>query len=232
MKLSRAYRASLKKTNADIIAVQEIAKPEFLEDLMAITPGWNYKIYNVRGGQELGYLYKESEIIAISDLSIIFPDNSSAFYRPPVITTVQHINGQQVTLMNIHLKCCGGEENIGRRREASVLLKNYVDNKLPKEKVIILGDFNDELDTEKNPFDNFLQDTDNYYFADLEIALGPSQFRSYPSWGASGSHLDHILISNELFEDASMVTTLTYNNCISEYETYVSDHMPVLISIR
>lgn len=222
----------IRNTNADIIAVQEIAEPELLQNLINLTPGWNFKVYNVRGGQELGYLYKESEIISISNLSIIYPDNSSAFYRPPVITNIQHTNGQEVTLINLHLKCCGGDENIARRREASELLKSYMDDNLPNEKVIVLGDFNDELDAGNNPFSNFMEDPENYYFADLEIALGPGKYRSYPSWGPDGSHLDHILISNELFTSAKMVTTLTYDNCISDYEMHVSDHLPVLLSIQ
>ncbi|GAA5030227.1 hypothetical protein GCM10011506_19180 [Marivirga lumbricoides] len=229
----RGISELIRNTNADIIAVQEIAEPDLLQNLIDITPGWNYKVYDVRGGQELGYLYKESEIRNISNLSIIYPDNSSAFYRPPVITNIQHVNGQEITLINIHLKCCGGEENTARRKEASILLKKYIDTRLKNNKVMVLGDFNDELsDDVNNPFHNFIEDVGNYYFADMEIALGPSEYRSYPSWKTHGSHLDHILISNELFDDVEMVTTLTYNDCIEEYESNISDHRPVLLSIK
>ncbi|MBK6264112.1 endonuclease/exonuclease/phosphatase family protein [Marivirga sp. S37H4] len=221
----------IKNTNADIIALQEIAEPNQLETLVSQLPGWGYKYYNVRGDQELGYLYKESEIVSISNLSIIFPNNTSAFYRPPVVTTIEHINGQVVVLMNIHLKCCGGAENIARRREAGQLLKSYIDDNLPNEKVIVLGDFNDGIDENSTTFSDFIEDTDNYYFADMEIAIGPSEYRSYPSWEPNGSHLDHILITNELFNDIQSATTLTYDDCISSYEYYVSDHRPVMVSI-
>lgn len=222
----------ISSTNADLIAMQEVADPTQLETLIAALPGWNYKYYNVRGDQELGYLYKESEIASISDLRIIYPDNTSAFYRPPVIAEVEHINGQKITLFNIHLKCCGGSENVSRRREASALLKNYIDNNLANDKVIILGDYNDEITGSNNPFENFINDSMHFYFADTEIATGNYKYWSYPDYGDYGSHIDHILISNELFDDVTAISTLGYDECISSYDYYVSDHRPLLISIN
>ncbi len=40
------------------------------------------------------------------------------------------MSGLQATLINIHLKCCGGSDNIARRTEASRLLKEYIDTNL------------------------------------------------------------------------------------------------------
>ncbi|MFQ3214824.1 MAG: endonuclease/exonuclease/phosphatase family metal-dependent hydrolase [Marivirga sp.] len=221
----------INSTNADVIAMQEVAEPDQLATLVAALPGWNYKVYDVRGDQELGYLYKESEIASISELSIIYPNNTSAFYRPPVIVEVEHINGQKITLFNIHLKCCGGSQNVARRKEASELLKDYIDNNLANEKVIVLGDFNDEITGSDNPFENFVADSAKYYFADTEIATGNYQYWSYPGFGQFGSHIDHVLISNELFDDVTAISTLAYDECISSYDYYVSDHRPLIISI-
>ena len=44
----------------------------------------------------------------------------------------------------------------------------------------------------------FLNDSQNYFFTDLEIAQGSSTGWSFPNWP---SHLDHILITDELFDD-------------------------------
>jgi len=220
----------INNSRVDIIALQEIHEPDLLQDIIDLTPGWEYKYYDVRGDIELAYLYKTSEIIDISNLSIIYPDNTSAFYRQPVLTTIEHANGQILTLINIHLKCCGGTNNVNRRKEASILLKKYVDDNMPDDKVIILGDWNDELsETNNNPFQNFLDDTKNYYFSDLEIDQGPTTYYSYPSWP---SHLDHILVTNELFDNLKSVTTLSFNQCISGYSSNISDHRPVMLSIN
>ena len=222
----------INNSNADLIAMQEIAEPSQLATLRELLPGWNFKYYNVRGDQELAYFYKESEISSITDLSIIFPDNTSAFYRPPVITTIKHISGQEVTLFNIHLKCCSGAENVARRREASELLKAHIDNNYANQKVIVLGDFNDDIEKSDTPFSNFIEDKDGYYFADMEIANGSNQYWSYPSFGTTGSHIDHILITDELFESVKSVSTLAFDNCINSYDYYISDHRPVMITLE
>jgi len=90
------------------------------------------------------------------------------------------------------------------------LLKEYVDINLLNENVVILGDLNDILtDVEVyNVFKMFLDDAENYLFADLEISQGSSENWSYPWWP---SHIDHILFTNKLFDD--------FNNANSEIQT-------------
>ena len=100
--------------------------------------------------------------------------------------------------------------------------------------VIVLGDFNDDIaESTNNVFSNFLNDTENYYFADTHIAEGPSSNWSFPNWP---SHLDHILITNEIFGvEPSSVTTLRLDDSIlggwSNYDNYISDHRPVGIKL-
>ena len=64
-----------------------------------------------------------------------------------------------------------------------------------------------------NVFDIFIKDDGNYQFVDMGIAFGSSENWSYPTWP---SHLDHILISNELFDDfenpGSKVETIHIEN--------------------
>ena len=110
-------------------------------------------------------------------------------------------------IINNHFKCCGdGTLNTNdpndeemRRLSAVTLLKQYTDSFLIDERVIIVGDLNDILTdpTANNVFNSFLNDSD-YLFVDIPIALGGSSNFSYPNWP---SHLDHILISDELFAD-------------------------------
>jgi len=217
-------------TDADLIAMQEIDNNSALNNLIDKLPGWDYKLYDVRYDQDIAFLYKTSEITSITNPYAIYSGNSSAFPRQPVVTTIKHKNGQEITLFNIHLKCCN--EGVARRRTASQLLKSYVDDNMANEKVIILGDFNDEIDDNSTPFLNFVEDSARWYFADMEIAKGSYQYWSYPGYGQYGSHIDHILLSNELFEDVLSITTLAYDNCISSYDGDVSDHRPVMVTIK
>ena len=84
-----------------------------------------------------------------------------------------------------------------------------------------------------NIFEPFLNEPDNYYFTDMEIATGPSMYWSYPSWP---SHLDHILIANELFDYSYDIQTLLLEEIFftnpNHYEYIISDHRPVGIRIQ
>ena len=81
----------------------------------------------------------------------------------------------------------------------------------------------------------FLDDSENYLFTDMQIAEGSSLDWSYPSWP---SHLDHILISNELFEDFQNLNSLVsvikiddYMGGWNNYDNNVSDHRPIGIKL-
>jgi len=226
-----AIKTSLDTMKADVIAFQEIKTPDnMMEAVIDSLPDWEFVYADVRYDLEIGFAYRPEEITSIEPLEILFPDESNAFPREPVFTTIEHVSGLQVNLINIHLKCCNdGEE---RRTLASQLLKEYIDDNLSQEATVLLGDFNDEIDDAANPFTNFIDDNANYKFADMEIANGNPEFWSYPSFGPEGSHIDHILISNELFDLETETKTLTLDDCISRYEYNVSDHLPIMSSFK
>lgn len=212
--------------DVDIIAVQEIDSEEDFKKLINESEGWNGISFNVRGGIETGFLYKEAEIVSVSALKSIFPDNRSEFPREPVLIEVTHKNGLEVTLVNIHLKCCkDGEE---RRAKASLMLKQYIDDSLSTENVVVLGDFNDDI-LDNTPFENFILDSASYTFADREVALQGEGHWSYPSWP---SHIDHILISNELADNLISTETVALDRCIQLYDAHVSDHRPLVVSLK
>tara|TARA_B100001971_G_C18100252_1_gene488424 strand:- start:282 stop:950 length:669 start_codon:yes stop_codon:yes gene_type:complete len=148
--------------------------------------------------------------------------------------------GENYFLINNHFKCCGDgildfnneSDEEKRRYNASNLLKEYIDNNLAEKNVIVLGDLNDDIAEapQNNVFQMILDDSDNYLFVDIEIANGNSSDWSYPSWP---SHLDHILITNELFDelDNSDIQTIKIDEYLeggwNEYDQYISDHRPV-----
>lgn len=212
----------IRNMDVDIIAVQEISEPSAFTQVANSLEGWGGEYFNVNGSIELGYFYKTSEISSFGNLDILFSDQRSPFPREPVVVEITHVNGLTVKLVNIHLKCCN--DGTTRRAVASGIMKDYFDENEANTNLIVLGDFNDDLNS-GTPFQNFIDDSDNYEFADMNIARGPSQNWSFPSFP---SHIDHILISNELFDNHVSSATLRLAGCVSGYSRDVSDHRPVM----
>ena len=190
----------------------------------------------------LAYIYN-TQTVEINNIYEIYTSSPywSPFPRSPMVMDMNFMNENYI-IINNHFKCCGDDNmNLNddddeetRRYIASNLLKEYVDNYFPDSNVIILGDLNDELND--NPNDNVFQmildDFENYLFTDMEIAQGNSTGWSYPSWP---SHLDHILITNELFDNNSYVEVIRIDDFMdggfSQYDQNISDHRPVALKL-
>lgn len=221
--------------DVDIIALQEIGSATNFNLLVENLQDYE-GVITTSGSQRLGYLYKPSEITSFATATEIFTDDNCAFPRPALKTTITHVSGEVVTLINVHLKCCDDSNascgsSIDRRKAAANTIKNYIDQSLPNASVIVLGDFNEDLtEPEGNGvFTTLKNDVTNYMFADMGIATGSSANFSYPGWP---SHLDHILITNELFEHLDEVRTIRFNVCEGQYFDKVSDHYPVLMRLK
>lgn len=229
--------------DVDVLAIQEV------DDILAFEQLIN-SLSSYEGYLEsswfagLAYIYKPGTI-QINDIYEIYTTSPywSPFPRSPMVMDINFMN-ERIIIINNHFKCCGDEildlnnpdDEESRRYAASNLLKDYVDTYFPNENTIILGDLNDQLtdDTENNVFRQILEDSVNYMFADLEIALDNSTQWSYPTWP---SHLDHILISNELFDEfennSSVIQSIKIDGYMAEgwwaYEKDISDHRPVAL---
>ena len=217
--------------NLDIVALQEIESTSALSELSDnLGDNWlDYRSENSSWG-ELSYLIN-SETVEINNIYTILNNSEYYFaYRPPYVLDCDY-NGENYILINIHYKCCDGSES--RRLESSELLDEYISLNFSNKKVVILGDFNDLLIDDPNVFEPFLSEPSEYYFVDYEIASGTSSSWSFPSWP---SHIDHILITNELFDNYEDVRTLLidsmYFNNLNNYDNIVSDHRPIAIKIN
>jgi len=223
----------IRDIDIDLIAVQEIEERSSFLQLIDSLDGYHGYVSQLPGyGQRLGIIYK-SDIISISVPEQIFTDDEWAFPRPPLITyvTVEKENNRvfDFILIVCHLKAFMDEESKERRREACEKLKNYTDTYLLtsiEKDILILGDFNDELDdpSEDNVFQVFLDDTLNYEFLTLPIAEEPTYI------GGFKSSIDHLLITNDSrYEYAGGLTrVLKIDKEFSKYSDYISDHRPVL----
>jgi len=229
----------LTNLEADVYALQEIDDTTLLKQVVANIPGYEcYFKSTYYGG--LGYVYN-SNTVQINDKYEIFTAQPywNAFPRSPQVLELTFMNKDYV-IINNHFKCCGdGTLNINdpndeenRRLQAIMLLEQYIDLLFDNERVILVGDLNDILTDP--PADNIfyaILNSTSYMFTDWTIALGSNANWSYPSWP---SHLDHILISDELIPDFLKPNSSTetiriddFMNSWNQYDFNISDHRPV-----
>ncbi len=234
----------IRAIDPDVIGLQEIESDSafsvLLNDLqkMDAVSNWNgYRADTNEWELNLAYLYKDSVINADSIYQIYPSDEKyhQPFPRKPLLMEFTYSDAKYY-LINNHLKAMPGAKNIKRRRAASKLLDEYIDSNLPKENVIIIGDLNDQLtDIEnENSFNVFLEQNSEYKFTDMHIAADSTANWSYPYWKYRG-HIDHILVSNELFDELenASVKTIVIDEFMdggedSRYK-YITDHRPVSI---
>ena len=234
----------IENLKVDVIAIQEIDDRAAFQQMLDDLVGWDG--YCVNGQyQGLGYVYN-TNTVNISRIYEICTSNSHELPRSPLVMEMT-FNGQNFVIINNHLKCCGNgylntndpEDEENRRLMGCNLLDMYISTNFPDDNVIVLGDMNDEItdETANNVFKTFINKPDEYRFIDMGIAEGSTANWSYPSWP---SHLDHILVSNELFdefEDENAVTTTIkigyhLSGGFYQYDKYISDHRPVALKIK
>lgn len=234
---------AIEALDADIYAFQEIGDTDDFISIMNDMPQYEYRIgdwyYTA-----LVIVYKP-EIVKDPYIHEIYTSSSywNAFPRSPFVIDFTCM-GEEYTVINNHLKAMGDgyldmdneDDEEYRRYLACNFLMNYADDNLSDSKAIIVGDLNDELDDNEsnNVFQNFIDDS-NYRFEDMDIALGNDDDWSYPSWP---SHLDHILINDNLFDmadhSASDCEVIKVDDVFSSWWAYdedLSDHRPIGIKL-
>tara|TARA_B110000003_G_scaffold91094_2_gene93272 strand:+ start:490 stop:1554 length:1065 start_codon:yes stop_codon:yes gene_type:complete len=225
----------------DILAIQEVDDTTMFDQMLDSLPEYT-GYYESSWFAGLAYIYKTGSV-EINDIYEIYTTSSywNAFPRSPMVMDVNFM-GVNYFIINNHFKCCGNgiidfgntsdEEN--RRYTAINLIKEYIDTNLSNHKVVVLGDLNDDINESppNNVFQEVLDDSAHYRFADLEIAQGNNSEWSFPNWP---SHLDHILITDEIFNEINniKVETIKIDEYLeggwNEFDQNISDHRPVAI---
>jgi len=221
----------------DIIALQDIRNNTGLFQIDREIRGWSSILlsYNDQRNSMLGFLYDNTKIrvngLPIHMTTLVSEELSDEGFTPfrrPIKIEFTHIEtGQVAELLNIHLKCCEGEEE--SRRVGGQLIKGYLDGSQSDKKLVLAGNFNDNLIGPNSVFQPFVDDTENYRIATKEIAQGPSNLWSFPSGPLQS---DNFIITNELFDNQIEAGVLRIDDCYPEYFDVISNHRPVYISIK
>lgn len=261
-------KAIVEELSADIYCLQEIQDESQFRELLSSMEDYDYVLAEYSYMISLAVVYRP-EHVTVNSQEELWHDTAynndgdddirnNAQYqfasRPPLNVDLTWTDGKRskdITLINIHMKCCGNgridertDDEEFRRRAAGLLLREFVRENLPDSDVIIAGDWNDAIDEPEptNVFWSLTADSADFRFVDWEIATGSEDFWSWPGWESSypAIHFDHILISNELFNeyesDDSKVETLRIEDYLdggaTEYNAYISDHRPVVWTFK
>lgn len=183
--------------------------------------------------QKVGILYRSS-IATVQSARIILTSYDYDFAgRPPLEVTLSvTLNGTTSTLVVIvlHAKAISDSASWQRRLNASNALKTYLDTTHPSSNVVVIGDFNDDVDTsitagKASPYKNFVDDSLDYFFPTRALSLaGVASTVDYPDM------IDHHLVTNEVKARyvASSAEVYRVDQYISSYDVTTSDHYPVL----
>jgi endonuclease/exonuclease/phosphatase family metal-dependent hydrolase len=183
--------------------------------------------------QKVGILYKSSLASLVSARIILTAYDTDFAGRPPLEVKLNvTLNGvtEQVVVIVLHMKAFNDLASWQKRLNASNALKSYLDTTYPTQKVIVVGDWNDDVDTsitsgQASPYQNFVSDAADYAFPTRALSLaGVSSTTSYSDM------IDHHLNTNELFATLVPGSAEVYrvDSYISSYDATTSDHYPVL----
>ncbi len=150
---------------------------------------------------------------------------------PFMLTANVTINGvtEQIKFINVHAKSGSTLDDFNRRVYDAQVLKDSLDAFYQNDKVVVLGDLNDDLDqsivsAQPSPYAPFVLDTARYN--PITLALSQVGAKSTISFN---DMIDQQILTNELTPEyiAGSVRVITPFNSIPNYGTTTSDHLPV-----
>jgi endonuclease/exonuclease/phosphatase family metal-dependent hydrolase len=231
-------------SDLDIWGLEEVVSTTSFNNLKSQLPGYAGFVSNdasVTGGsswytsseQKVGILYKTSVASVLSARVILTGNDYDFAGRPPLEVKLRvTLNGQtrDIVVIVFHAKAFNDTTSWQRRLNASNALKSYLDTTYPSTPVVVLGDWNDDVDTsitsgKASPYQNFVSDSADYFFPTKALTDAKvSSTTGYPDF------IDHHLITNELqgLYVAGSAKAYRVDSYISNYSSTTTDHFPVL----
>jgi endonuclease/exonuclease/phosphatase family metal-dependent hydrolase len=231
----------------DLWALQEVVSEGYFQELVGQLPGYEGFLandprvtngpayYSDFGGteQKVGLVYR-TDVAYVRAAEVILTEHDALFNgRPPLeVQLVVSLNGLEQNLTVIVLHAHGGttSEDWERRSRASLVLKSYLDSTYPTERVMVMGDWNDDVDVSitrrrASPYANFVADSLDNFFPTR--ALSDGRISSTVNFTEM---LDHHLGTNDLQEwyVPRSAAVLRADEYVAEYGRTTSDHYPVL----
>jgi endonuclease/exonuclease/phosphatase family metal-dependent hydrolase len=238
--------------DADLFAFQEVADQEALKNIVQYMDGYRgFTASHVPRNQDMAFVYNTNTIDSleagpITDVREAYQNDWSYYWasgRTPLFFRFNYTyenTTREFYAVVIHGKANTSSyaESYERRQKAAEGLYYYLKDNKPDANIILLGDYNDDVDQsiyyeeqngenvyQETPYDEFVEDTTNFdVITEVLSESGESASIGYEDL------IDHITISDELFDEHVQNSTEVYYNPQSYIENYgntTSDHLPV-----
>jgi hypothetical protein len=249
----------LQNVNADVYALTEVVDEGRLAAVVSQLDGYSYVIGNfgshvnppdptggsVADAQKLAFVYKTSVFSNVTARPFINNQNtSSASYNnwssgryPFLMSADVTLNcvTKPVTFILVHAKANTSPTNVSyaRRQAAAVELHDSLETYFAEANVIVLGDFNDDLDRTitdgiNPPVSSYKVFTDDVAdFFSPTLALSEADKKSTVSYN---DVIDHVMITNDIqpyYMPGSATILTDAANLVNNYSSTTSDHYPV-----
>jgi endonuclease/exonuclease/phosphatase family metal-dependent hydrolase len=226
----------------DLVGLVEVASEGSFAELMESLPGVHGLLVTdpvVEGGgdsygdreQKVALLMKDR--FTVTRARVILAEDSWAFGgRPPMEVSLSFTEDGRPRTLDVvvaHFKAMVDADAYERRARASVALESGLAAEHPRDWVLVVGDFNDDLDASTyrrrtSPFANFVGDP-AYVFTTQ--ALSDAGISTTVYWSSTiDHHLATASLARRFVEGSAEV--LRPDEWIAEYGETTSDHYPVL----
>jgi exonuclease III len=239
-------KSVLKQTELDVWGLAEVSSSSTFSNILTDVPTLDGFLSTFSQTQKTALLWKKSMFQVISAANVLTESmyNYDFAGRPPLEVVLRTINApvsDTISFYVVHLKAnsgSGDQSSYDRRKKAAGYLKGYLDVNKAGKKVVVLGDWNDDVDQSvvyispaylETPFKNFIADSNRYFFPTKALSLAGEN-----SYVSSQNMIDHQLISRSLQDSfyiaGSSLVMKTTAAQISGYASNTSDHYPILTS--
>lgn len=234
--------AVLSALELDLVGLVEVVSPEAFDSLSDSLPGYHGLLVTdplVERGSEFYWHDEQKVALLVQDrfevrsARVILSDVARDFGgRPPLEVKLSfQEEGKPRTLVVIvtHFKALANADGYHRRLRAAAALERYLDEEYPWQWVLVMGDFNDDLEHstfagQASPLASLANNDDYRFTTDALSAGGISTTTSF------SATIDHHLVTNDLAERfvEGSAEVLRIDASIENYAKTTSDHYPVI----
>ena len=247
----------LNNVGADIFGLVEVVDESRLARVVSHMPGYSYVIGNfgshvnppdptggsIADAQKLAFVYKTSLFSNVSARPLINNQSTSstsynnwASGRYPFLMKADvNLNGvtKTINFVLIHAKANTSPTttSYNRRQASAKELHDTLMQYFPNENVVVLGDFNDDLDVSitagftTTSYSSFTNDPANFFSPTLALSLaGKKSTVSY------NDMIDHVMLSNEMqpwYMQGSATVLSDVSSLVTNYGSTTTDHYPI-----